>query len=271
MKINNHILEGEKVKFQMSPNKGKQFGKNLPDTIIIHYTAGSNMASAVNTLSSPASKASAHLVVGKDGSVAQLVPFNTISWHAGNSSWKGRNGLNSYSIGIEIDNAGVMTKTGDVFRSWFGKSYTADQVMKGIHRNESVERYWEIYTEKQIQAVIEICTLLIKEYGIKEILGHEEIAPGRKSDPGPAFPLDKIRSNLLNSNRSENGKAELPDTGVVSAADLNIRKGPDVKAEMVAPPLKKDSKVKILEEKDGWYRVIGEVEGWVAAKYVSVK
>ena len=88
------------------PIKGAYLPQACRDTIIIHYTAGANAESAIHTLCDRERKVSAHLVVGRDGAVTQLLPFNTIGWHAGRSHWRERTSFNQYSIGIEIDNAG---------------------------------------------------------------------------------------------------------------------------------------------------------------------
>lgn len=195
MEIQDHKIKG--IEYIPSPNTSGKFKKGQPDTIIIHYTAGRDAASSIKTLITPYSKASAHLVIGRDGKITQLVPFDTISWHAGKSSYEGREGYNSYSIGIEIDNAGVLTEVEGGYKSWFGKIYPKEQVLKATHRNETKPRFWHTYTEEQIKATEEICKTLIKTYNIKHILGHEEISVGRKSDPGPAFPLDELRNSLL--------------------------------------------------------------------------
>jgi N-acetylmuramoyl-L-alanine amidase len=191
MKISKHLLQGDaeqKVVFTASPNKSGPFKTGLPDTIIIHFTAGRDAQSAIKTLIDPKVKASAHLMVGRDGSVTQLVPFNEACWHAGKSAYDGRVGLNDFSIGIEIDNAGRLEKQGDGYFSWFGKQYPREEVFEGVHRNESEPTFWHRFQERDIETVREICSLLIRAYGIRFILGHEEIAPGRKTDPGPAFP-----------------------------------------------------------------------------------
>ena len=149
-------LKGDLVEARASSkNHGGKFSSDRPDTIVIHYTAGSSAASAIRALQNENRKVSAHLVVGRDGSVTQLVPFDTIAWHAGKSSFVDkdggeRGGLNQYSIGIEIDNAGQLKKNGDKFQSWFGKSYTGDEVFEGVHRNQSLVTYWHNYTEAQI-------------------------------------------------------------------------------------------------------------------------
>lgn len=271
MKIENHLLSGDKIDFKSSPNISGKFKTGLPDTIVIHYTAGSSRESSVNTLTSKSSKASAHLVIGRDGKITQLVPFDTIAWHAGNSSYKGRVGLNSYSIGIEIDNAGILKKSGNSYTAWFGRLYDEADVMEGVHRNRNTPNYWHRYTEWQIEICKEICQLLIEKYGIKTIVGHEEISPIRKIDPGPAFPLDKFREQIFDSARDTNSEEEPihKTSGEVAATSLNIRVSHDAEAEKAAQPLPKGTKVEILEESEGWLKVRTQVEGWVFAKHIK--
>ncbi|MFQ5584692.1 MAG: SH3 domain-containing protein [Calditrichia bacterium] len=125
--------------------------------------------------------------------------------------------------------------------------------------------------------VEEICQLLIERYSISAILGHEEISPGRKSDPGPAFPLDVLRYRLLEMDRAEDEEkpAAAPAAtttkafGVVTASKLNIRSGPSLSAETVASPLTGGTFVDILQEKDGWYEVEARIRGWVKKDYVK--
>ena len=125
MKIVNHRLEGENLKIQGSPNRG---GPLRPDTVVVHYTAGPSAESAIRTLCDPGRKASAHVVIDFDGSITQLVPFNLIAWHAGKSRHEDRVGLNKYSIGIEIVNAGKLVKSGSSYVSWFGKKFATEDV-----------------------------------------------------------------------------------------------------------------------------------------------
>ncbi len=277
MKIVNHLLQGDesrKVTAGETPNKGGTYKPGLPDTIIIHFTAGRDAKSAIKTLTDPAVKASAHLVVGRDGSVTQLVPFDTIAWHAGKSAWEGRTGLNDFSIGIEIDNAGRLDKQGDKFFSWFGREYAQADVFAGVHRNESVSTFWHRYQEQDIDIVREICSLLIKAYPIKQILGHEEIAPGRKTDPGPAFPLDKFREKLLAADRNETDPpapvvVKPLGSGIVTASTLNIRRDPSPAAPQAADALPRGAAVKILARKPGWLYVSAECKGWVSEEFVK--
>jgi N-acetylmuramoyl-L-alanine amidase len=269
MEIKDHFIVGENVKkFVKSPNTSGEFDKGLPDTLVLHYTAGP-FKPALNTLTNPRVRASAHLIIDRDGSITQLVPFNIIAWHAGNSTYANRVGLNKYSIGIEIVNSGPLTKSGTVYRSWFGSAFNPSDVIEATHRNETKPSFWHTYTEEQILVVQEICQLLIDEYTIKLILGHEEIAPMRKQDPGPAFPLDRIRNKLLGESRNSNASAELPELGRVSANVLNIRSAPANDASKVALPLVKGTKVKILDESNGWYKVSTEIEGWILGKYID--
>jgi N-acetylmuramoyl-L-alanine amidase len=143
--------------------------------------------------------------------------------------------------------------------------------VEAIHRNQSTAKYWHVYTAEQIETVKQLCAELIEAYpNIKTILGHEEIAPARKLDPGPAFPLDKLREQLLGSDRKIDGSAEMPETGRVAAKTLNIRNTPESDGQLVAQPLEKGKMVSIVAEKNGWYKVRTTIEGWVFGKYIDV-
>ena len=275
-KINRHILGGDDVEYRTTSNKDSGvFEENLPDTLVIHYTAGRSLESSVNTLRDPNIKASAHLVIGRDGKIVQLIPFNKIAWHAGSSSWNGRSGLNKYSIGIEIDNAGLLTKVGDTYKTWFGATIAAGDVLYATHRNQSTPNYWHTFTEKQIEVVFDVCQVLRDKYGITTIVGHEEISPDRKVDPGPAFPLDKLRGKLVEDRSSEDGlivPGDGPDavTGVVTASSLNFRKSPAYNSPTLTAPLKNGAQVIVLKEQDGWYQIQVPQTGWVKKEYIRI-
>ncbi|MBN1251798.1 MAG: N-acetylmuramoyl-L-alanine amidase [Bacteroidales bacterium] len=269
MEIKDHFILGENIKkFVKSPNHSGNFETGLPDTVVLHYTAGP-FKPALNTLTNPRVKASAHLIVDRDGSITQLIPFNLIAWHAGKSSYGNRTGMNKFSLGIEMVNSGPLTQSGNVYRSWFGSAFNPSDVIEATHRNETKPKFWHTYTEEQIQTVSDICRLLIDVYDIKFILGHEEIAPLRKTDPGPAFPLDRLRSKLLMEDRQSEDAAEMPVEGRIAANSLNIRLTPTPEGKRIARPLQKGAKVKILDKSNGWYKVSTEVEGWVFGKYVE--
>ncbi len=194
----NHRLEGEGVAHVESPNHGGPFASGGADTIVIHFTDSATPQDAIDTLCDPKRKVSAHLVVGRDESVAQLLSFDTVGWHAGESRWHGRSALNQYSIGIEVDNAGRLEASeGGRYLAWFGKEYPAEEMIRAVHRNESEPSCWHRFATAQVELVERLCALLIEAYGIDTIVGHEEIAPDRKDDPGPAFPLDEMRDRLF--------------------------------------------------------------------------
>lgn len=199
MNIHQHRLHGDRVYFEESPNRGDTYQPGYPDMIVLHYTASVSVRSAIETLSNPQREVSAHLVIARDGAVTQLVPFDTIAWHAGKSWWKGRMALNRYSIGIEIDNAGRLEAQGGEYVSWFEQRYPEEQVVRAVHPNQNIAAYWHAYPDEQLQIVEQVCALLLGEYEIAEIVGHDEIAPDRKEDPGPAFPLQAMRLRLLSN------------------------------------------------------------------------
>lgn len=241
-------------------------------TIIIHYTAGSTAKSSADWLFRPDVKASAHVVIGEEGEIYQIVSFNNIAWHAGISAYGGRKGFNNFAVGLELSNPGIVTPSGDGFVTEFGKRYTADRVIKAVHRNETQPRYWVTYTEKQMQACEELCEALQAKYGITEILGHEEIAPDRKKDPGPAFPLDLFRNRILQEDPQDDRDEAILTTakkGRVITDKLNIREGAGTNFEKVARALPLNKEVTVVGERNGWYRVKVEVEGWVNKAYIE--
>ncbi|MEW6755073.1 MAG: N-acetylmuramoyl-L-alanine amidase [Candidatus Latescibacterota bacterium] len=183
--------------FRASPNRGGPFAPGELDTLLIHYTAGGDAASAIEWLCDPERQVSAHLVIGRDGRITQLLPFDVIGWHAGASRWGEREGFNRYSLGIEIDNAGQLEERDGRCVSWFGRQYPPAEVVWGVHRHQTRATPWHRFTATQLIRVEEVCGLLVREYSLHHILGHDEVAPGRKVDPGPAFPLDELRARLL--------------------------------------------------------------------------
>jgi N-acetylmuramoyl-L-alanine amidase len=261
-----HRLVGDKVTFRESPNHG---GVLKPRYLVMHYTAGRSAASSVESLCTqkPSGNASAHIVLGRDGSIVQLVPFNVVSWHAGVSQWNGINGLNTCSIGIEMDNAGLLKRVGKQYQAWFGAAYPEDQVLLAEHKHGGGVQPWHTYTEVQIERALELAEVLAAHYGLEDVLGHEDIARGRKQDPGPAFPLESVKSRALGREQNE------PARYVVTATSLNIRQHPDASAATVAPALKKGTELLLLEPLDRWSRVevVGktDVEGWVSNSFIE--
>jgi len=274
--VENHKLtdpEGKiKISFEETPNVSGPFVSGLPDTIVIHYTAGSSLTSSANWLRNPQANASAHLVVGKSGEVIQLAPFNIKTWHAGRSSWKGRSGLNQYSIGIEIDNAGVLKQSPDGYYTSFSKKVNPENVVIAKHKLDIEVKGWEVYTPEQIEVVEQICLALKQAYPIIEIVGHEDIAPSRKRDPGPAFPMVALQSKVMigrNEDLPDEDDSIFEEKGIVIADNLNIRANPSTSSAMVSSPLTKGTKVSIEKTEGEWSYVKVEIEGWVSNRWLK--
>ncbi len=269
MRIRNHRLgndDGSAVRYEASRNVG---GALTPEYLVIHYTAGSSLEGAVRTLTARGTRVSAHLVIGRDGTVVQLVPFNRVAWHAGRSRWEGRTGLNHYAIGIELDNVGWLSRQGNRWTSWFGRAYDEAEVIVAAHPHEGIERGWQTFPEAQITAVRDVATVLVDHYKLLDVIGHQDIAPGRKLDPGPVFPMASIRSAAL-------GRAEddLPHYSVIT--HLNIRTGPGIDHDRLpASPLPPGTRLTLLETAGAWGYVevlsdgdAPQLNGWVHRDYL---
>ena len=258
MEIKDHKLVG--VEYKQTPNiSGAPL--NL-DSIIIHYTAGGSASSAIRAMVQKGN-ASAHLVVDREGTITQLAAFNQIAWHAGVSAYGGRSGFNNYSVGIEIVNAGWLKKEGNVCKTYYGEVVAPEDVFEGAHRNpETKSKYWQKYTQKQIDAVTQICEAICANYDVQYILGHEEISPGRKQDPGPAFPLDEMRNKIF-------GKKSAADDFGKATVKLNIRTAPQKDAKSIAQPLEKDTKVKVIQTSGEWIKVVAPIVGWVSGEFLE--
>lgn len=145
----------------------------------------------------PEAKASAHIVIARDGSVVQMVPLDRVAWHAGVSRWGELNGLNAWSIGIELVNAGKLKRHGDRWVSWAGTTIPNSEVQIARHSLDSEATGWHAYTEKQIEVCFEVARALHAQFSFQDLLGHDDVAPERKRDPGPAFPLEAFRARLF--------------------------------------------------------------------------
>ena len=277
MEIKDHWLTSPVKNAIKSPNKSGSLVN--PTGIVLHYTAsGGSALSDAQYLSKAVAKASAHVVVGRTGidDVHQIVPFNQRAWHAGVSSWRGRSNCNDYMFGIEIDNYGYIIQTMDgKFHPGANPGAVIDPslVYEGKHKNSNSQyKYWEVYPQAQIDLVIELCNLLIKSYPtVKEIVGHDDIAPGRKLDPGPALPWNYILSNTLGRITSS------ARAGRVNARDgLNLRGGPGTNYGIIIE-IPYGTFVEIVYDNPGdWAQVrlvdsAGNVrEGYVAARYLDL-
>jgi N-acetylmuramoyl-L-alanine amidase len=239
---------------------------------VIHYTAGRSAASSVQWLSNPAARASAHVVVGRDGGITQLVPFDRIAWHAGRSSWKGDMGLNQLSLGIELDNPGRLERVGGRWRAWFQEEFDESEVIEAVHKHETRLSGWHSFTPEQIEAAVELSNLLVNKYDLRDVVGHDDISPGRKSDPGPAFPMSSFRARVL-------GRSEDEEEVFETTTALNIRTGPGAEHETLeGSPLPQGTRVAVLREDGSWRFVdvldaVGDVidlEGWVHGRFLRL-
>tara|TARA_B100000029_G_C17406513_1_gene899099 strand:+ start:293 stop:1018 length:726 start_codon:yes stop_codon:yes gene_type:complete len=152
-----------------SPNfNSKKRPINSIKIIVIHYTGMQSERESIIRLCNPKSKVSCHFLINQNGKIYQLVQENRIAWHAGKSCWGSFKNLNKKSIGIELVNKGHQ----------FG--YTN-------------------FKKKQLLSLVKICKILIKKYKIKNkyIVGHSDIAPLRKKDPGEKFPWMQLAKNKI--------------------------------------------------------------------------
>jgi N-acetylmuramoyl-L-alanine amidase len=257
----NGILQG--VKFLPSPNVGEALVN--PTLLVQHYTASGGSGEADGKFfQSPNAKASAHFVVDRDGTITQCVPINKKAWHAGKSAWRTRSNCNDFSIGIEIDNWGILTKRADgTFASWKGVVIPAANVIHAKNKR-GIDGYWEAYPEAQLRAVLALSEALCEEIkSIDEIVGHEDIAPVRKTDPGPAFPMARFQS-------IPHGRENESITRTVMAEALNVRGGPGTNFDKLSATLKKGDKVEVILDAGDWSQIrTGSFVGWVFDQYLG--
>ncbi len=151
------------IRYIGSPNYDQKTNRKVK-YLIIHYTGMKSQQVAVKRLQSKVAKVSCHYLISKTGFVYQMVKDQNIAWHAGKSKWRKDKNLNSSSLGIELVNNGK-----------------------------------EKFPKKQINSLIKLIIKLKKKHKIKikNVLGHEDIAPGRKFDPGPLFPWGLLNKNKL--------------------------------------------------------------------------
>lgn len=143
----------------LSPNFGERRGGLLPSLVVIHYTAMATAGEAAARLCDPAYEVSAHYLIAEDGEVLGLVPEEMRAWHAGAGSWAGADDVNSRSIGIELAN-------------------------RGTHP----------FAHAQMLALERLLGEVMERWAIepKGVIGHSDMAPGRKADPGPRFDWRRL-------------------------------------------------------------------------------
>jgi N-acetylmuramoyl-L-alanine amidase len=317
MRVINHRLcddNGNPYEFADVKNydRGPQFkfrsDYNQLEYIVMHHTVSGTLESVRNTFDNPNEKASAHLVIDRDGTILQCVPFDTFAWHAGDSQWadrgvrNGSSSLRNYSIGIEMVNWGPeFVKEDGIWKNnkhhiilpeeevFFGRSKHG-YPMDGIG--------WQKFPDVQIQAAIEAVKALILAYpGILDIVGHEDIKKAwnggiqqfynndtrgdpmtDRQDPGPAFPMAEFRAEVLGLEvgQIEQFQAKL---SLVVPEYRFLCKEPGVfgrkKEKEASRPLRQNEIVEVIDRQWWWAKVRAMnvngtfLEGWVPERYLK--
>lgn len=153
-----------------SPNFGPRRDALKPELVVIHYTAMHDAEAAISRLCDPLCEVSAHYLVSAAGEVTHMVKEDMRAWHAGHGSWNGRDDVNSRSIGIELDNDGASP-----------------------------------FAAAQMDALEILLRDVMQRWGIvaRGVIGHSDMAPGRKQDPGPRFDWPRL---------ARQGLAAVPDS-----------------------------------------------------------
>ncbi|MBN8294448.1 N-acetylmuramoyl-L-alanine amidase [Rhodobacter sp. NTK016B] len=177
-----------------SPNFGPRRDRLRPELVVVHFTEMRSTKAALDRLSDPAAEVSAHYLIGRDGTLWQMVEEEMRAWHAGAGEWRGRGDVNSRSIGIELDND--------------GKSPFAAPLMDRL---------------EQLLAGI------LPRWGIAPdgVIAHSDMAPGRKVDPGPRFDWRRLARQGLAIWPETPG-----DAGVPLATSLDRIGYPDVTPDL---------------------------------------
>ena len=155
--------------------------------------------------------------------------------------------MNRYALGIELDNAGRLDRVGSRWQVWFKASYPDDEVLLTNHKHDAAGTTpcgWHAYTEVEIATALEVAALLVGKYALRDVIGHEDIAPGRKVDPGPDFPMTRFRAHLC-------GRAQDTEAVLTTTTALHIRVGAGAGFAAVAGKM--------------------DVEGWVNSRFLRAE
>jgi N-acetylmuramoyl-L-alanine amidase len=195
VRLENHRLVGDNVRYDFDEG----FKRMTPEIVVIHYAVTENVNATASALRA-SDYLSCHVTVDKYGAVIQQVPFNLVAYHAGKSKYQSRESCNGFAVGIEISNPGPLIKQPDgSLKTVYGRTWTGP-AEEATHKSGLAPKswtHWAGYSQSELGLCLEICGLLRDAYGIKDIVGHDDISPGRKFDPGPAFPIKWLRDSCL--------------------------------------------------------------------------
>ena len=182
-----------------SPNQDDRPDGAPVDMLILHYTGMRSGAVAIDRLCDPAAKVSAHYVVEEDGRVFRLVPEARRAWHAGISHWRGLSGLNARSIGIEVVNPGH-------------------------------EHGYRPFAALQMAALCDLCRAILARHPIPawNVVGHSDVAPDRKEDPGEFFDWEGLAANGVGLWPRRAGRDDGDALGLLGAIGYRIDLPPPV-------------------------------------------
>ena len=189
-----------------SPNFGPRRDGRIPQFVVLHYTAMASTQAALRALCDPAREVSAHYLIDTDGTTLRLVPEEMRAWHAGRGSWRGLDDINSRSVGIELSNTGFAP-----------------------------------YAARQMDALEALLQGILARWSLppEAVIGHSDMAPERKSDPGPRFDWQRLARQELSVwpnaraaepndfNRAARafGYPDVPDGILLQAFRLRFRPG----------------------------------------------
>lgn len=178
-------VSGLKITEHLSPNCGPRRDGLTPSLIVIHYTAMDSAEAARDRLCDPEAEVSAHYLIANSGETQRLVPEDRRAWHAGAGEWAGESDINSRSIGIELDNTGTQP-----------------------------------FSEPQMQALEALLRQIMDRWSIVPagVIGHSDMAPGRKCDPGPRFDWARLARQGLARPAVQTAKDQPPTENSFRAA-----------------------------------------------------
>jgi len=297
LKISKHWFDTKDVERRKTKKISR--GTTTPKFLVIHYTAGHTTEGDLFTLVKSKRQASCQLVIGREGDKYQTAGLNRRAWHAGPSRSHGYKDLNTHSIGFELCNIGWLKKVGaDMWRDPYGQYIDGDGNFRdkdrkmacsipvrdwemGRHKNNGSGEYsWEPFPDAQLDATEQMVEAILAKYPtVKYIVGHDEIdTRGWKTDPGPAFPMERFQK--LIEDRGTGSSVSEPDDDEDDVAtfqahtEVNMRSAPGMHGDIigVVPRWRIGN---VYEMRGNWYLMQttsggeDDMKGWVYSKYLN--